>query len=423
MADGHQCEVSRLPRSWLAATCIIFAPLALAGVDMPRTVDQRLTVVTYMNEISDLFGYLQVSAAANGLHPQILGYGDKAWWPDGLGAKINALRDFVHARVADAELVLFVDAFDVMIFAGREEIVTSFEAMEQASNRSLFFNAEKDCFPFLDDICTDDYPQSPFYRWRYLNSGSFIGRGWAMKQMLRNSVDNVMPGSDQAYYQRYFKAFPERVGLDTGCKLLCAIQGLGSSFDVLLQPERSRIINVRFPGHVPAIVHFVSTAHWSVWKAGVPITVISNVFAILYPIQSERLFGSVQLTLHTDGTQQQRLFDLRGLGREGYLSCMRLSLCIRCRLLGSEDRECDFAESWSSDTCFWAGIHILVLAISLPVFTMLACAAVRRHTLSREKAADISGKERSRFGIGILRYRGTHVASRHSRSALSRIDV
>jgi len=182
---------------------------------------ERVHVVTYMNEVNNLFGYLQVTAAAQGLYPQILGYGDRAWWPDGLGAKINGLRRFVRAEIAEDELVLFVDAFDVMLFGGRAEIVQRFEELERQQNRSLFFNCEKVCFPNFDDICTADYPASPHPQWRYLNSGAFIGRGAALKQMLKDPVDDVMPGSDQAFYQRYFRYFPERVGVDHECKLLC----------------------------------------------------------------------------------------------------------------------------------------------------------------------------------------------------------
>ena len=75
----------------------------------------KLHVVTFMNKVSNLFAYLQVSAETHGISPHIIGYGVDAWWPAGLGAKINALRAFVRGT-QDDDVVLFADAFDVIIF-------------------------------------------------------------------------------------------------------------------------------------------------------------------------------------------------------------------------------------------------------------------------------------------------------------------
>merc|ERR1719356_2372502 len=144
------------------------------------------------------------------MYPQILGYGDVAWWPDGLGAKINALRRFVLSDAADEDVVLFLDAFDVLVFAGPEEVMARFAEMEARSQRSIFFNAEEHCAPDFQDICTASYPKAPDPRWRYLNSGMLIGRGAALKEMLRDPVDDVIPFGDQTWYQRYLLRHQDR---------------------------------------------------------------------------------------------------------------------------------------------------------------------------------------------------------------------
>mmetsp|Transcript_62087 Transcript_62087/g.201289 ORF Transcript_62087/g.201289 Transcript_62087/m.201289 type:complete len:343 (+) Transcript_62087:1-1029(+) len=269
-------------------------------------------------------------------------------------------RRFVRAEIAEDELVLFVDAFDVVLFGGRAEIVQRFEELERQQNRSLFFNCEKVCFPNFDDICTADYPASPHPQWRYLNSGAFIGRGAALKQMLKDPVDDVMPGSDQAFYQRYFRYFPERVGVDHECKLLCATQGIGESWGIELHGSR---LENRITGTVPSVVHFVSNAHWAQWKDGVPTTDLNDVFQLLHPVAGERLFGVVDVGIRVGGSHHSKILSLRSVSREAYHSLMHAVLCIQCRVFGSTDRECSYAPSFGCDMC--TEVRIVVEAAML----------------------------------------------------------
>lgn len=343
------------------------------------TVRRKVTLVTYMNEVSNLFGFLQVTAAQEGLHPRILGYGDKAWWPDGLGAKINALRHFVHSEVEDDELVLFVDAFDVLVLGGREEVVSKFEALEREQKRSLFFNAERVCFPDFPDICTEDYPVSPNSRYRYLNSGAFIGRGAALRAMLADPVNNTMPGSDQAFYQRYFRHNTDKVGLDTGCSLLCATQGIGGSWGVELVGER---LQNHITGTIPAVVHFVSNAHWAQWRDGRPTTDLAEVFASLHPEASDNLFKKIEVSMRIGASHKSTLFSLHGRSTDHYHRVMRIVLCFRCRLLGSGGRECEFVPSITCDMCQEVRIW-LSFTIFIKVGVFLACFGRHRASLGK----------------------------------------
>lgn len=349
------------PAVGFANVVLLFVPLCAC--------DPTLIVVTYMNEASSLFGFLQVSASAHGLYPQILGYGEKAWWPEGLGAKINALAAFVRT-VRDTDIVLFVDAFDVMVFAGKEEIVGKFEALEKSRQRSLFFNAERQCFPPFDDICTDDYPASPNSNWRFLNSGVFIGRGGAMLRMLANEVPDSIPGGDQSFYQRYFLTNRDLVGLDTDCSLVCATQGVGESFGLELQDGRL----ARKSSDGPAVVHFVSTAHWANWQHGEPTSDVLQVFQQLYPEKKKRLFDVVEFVSRVGGTHTKRVLNLRGDARVPYFAIMRASLCFNCLVLGSGGRECIFAGSWFGETCATSSVALVFLlsaiASALPLLRM-----------------------------------------------------
>lgn len=320
----------------------------------------RLHVVTFMTADAPVYGYLQVSAERQSLHPKILGYGQRAWWPDGLGAKINALRRFVHHEADDEELVLFMDAYDTMLFGDRAEIVSTFESMERELQRSIFFNCEKVCFPPFPDICTD-YPESPFEQWRYLNSGLFIARVGSLKDMLRDPVDDVMKGSDQAWYQRYFRHHPDRVAVDTRCQLLCATQGIGPKWGLELAGRR--LENV-VSGTTPAAVHFVSDAHWAMWRDGSPTTEIGEMFGALYPQESARLFDRVEVVARA-GAAHHSLMSLSGDNKMWYLRIMRAALCAQCRLAFSGDRECMYVSGLLSPMC-----SDLLLAVLLG---LLAC--------------------------------------------------
>eukprot|EP00913_Durusdinium_trenchii_P009383 g8818.t2 len=160
-------------------------------------------------------GFLLASAAANGLPTVVLGFGDHAWWPEGLGRKINALRRFVlDSALKPNDLVLFADAYDVLIQSTEQEIRESFERLERRLNVSLIFNGDRDCAPRLPDVCTDPRPVDVWLHPRvYLNSGAFIGRTFAMKSiLLQDPVSDVMPGGlPSSVIQEVFrKRFPEQ---------------------------------------------------------------------------------------------------------------------------------------------------------------------------------------------------------------------
>ena len=227
-------------------------------------------MVTYMNEIKRDYAYLQVSAEQHGLLPSIVGLGEVAWWPEGLGRKINALRGFLaSARLGAEDLVLFADAFDTLILGDAAKIRAGFERraplarspseraalgvvaflepagfwspknrrrvkrqmatwvwlkiqfgsiyqgategymllshshvalkkprsrsrLERSSGKSIFFPAERTCYPPVADIC-EHYPRSPTAL-RYLNSGLLIGRVGQLRQAQRGGGGGEMGG-------------------------------------------------------------------------------------------------------------------------------------------------------------------------------------------------------------------------------------
>lgn len=313
----------------------------------------RLHVVTFMDRVDRRLAYLEVSAQKHGVYPIVIGYGADAWWPDGLGTKINALRAYVRGKVQDKDIVIFVDAFDVLVMANENEIVAGFEELERHSKRSLVFNAEEWCFPKIDGICDEDtYPASP-YRWRYLNAGLIAGRGHALKAMLRDPVPDIIRGSDQAWYQHYFKNNSDSVVLDTSCFFLCALSHLteegGAEFN------GSHIL-VTETGSVPRLVHAVSLAHWPTWMGDEPTTELYEVFRRLFPAEASRLLHGWHLDLYVGASHIISIYH-----GTAWLSSMRLVTCLECRLLGSRNHECENFPSLLHRRCLELTLLLLFL--------------------------------------------------------------
>lgn len=368
-------------RGSLACRCVAAAPagrtisvlfLALVAAATGGSGEQagaaspRLHFITFMNRLDRRFAFLQVSAESHGFNPQVIGYGMEAWWPDGLGAKINALRRFVHSRVKDSDVVVFADAFDVIVFGGEEEIISRFEDLEARSNRSLVFNAEEVCFPRREGVCDNaTYPLAP-HRWRFLNSGLIAGRGHALKAMLRDPVPDVIDGSDQFWYQQYFAEHQSTVLLDTECQLFCAIWGLDQAeHGVVFHDGR---IHIPETGTMPSLVHFVSLAHWTHWEGGKATSTLHQVFRELYPQASRTLLDKWWI-----GVQIGSTHDIMAYDGPGWWVVIRTILCVQCNLLGSTESECHYFRGLFSEYCWWPALLMFLLTILLSALVGRCC--------------------------------------------------
>lgn len=255
--------------------------LILLLLSCSAAVRPRFHLVTFMDKVQSNFAFLQVSAEAHALHPVILGYGTRVEYPDLLGPKINELRRYVWSNAQDQDIVLFVDAADVMIFGDKAEIVARFEELERATNRSIIFNAEGKC---QYEMCNDlDNPQGR-NQLGYLNSGVIVGRGLALKTMLLHQVPDRIVHSDQIWYHRYYRDHPDAIALDVHCHLLCATKAT--------EPRRNRAY-VPVMGTYPSVVHFPGSGHWlqrcSASDARGYCSPVWDLFRALYPAETEYL--------------------------------------------------------------------------------------------------------------------------------------
>ena len=116
----------------------------------------------------------------NGLDLRVLGWGVK--W-EGLSQKLAEALVAVEALPPECP-VLFTDAYDVLFTATGRAMRAAFERL----GKPLVFSGECGCWPQVQRdhgvTCRDAYPPSPT-PYRYLNSGSWIGRAHVAARFLR----------------------------------------------------------------------------------------------------------------------------------------------------------------------------------------------------------------------------------------------
>jgi len=146
----------------------------------------------------------------------------------GYREKDRHLKAFLET-VADDEVVLFTDGYDVIFVASAEEILLKFRKF----GKSIVFSAETNCWP--DPDLSARYGQSHSTIYRYLNSGGFIGEAGAIKKMLHGPAlaDDVrFPWSNQYYWTLRYLHHADVIGIDNGCEIFCTMSPESGSMDM-----------------------------------------------------------------------------------------------------------------------------------------------------------------------------------------------
>jgi len=358
----------------------------------------ELHLVTFLNKPDRKFVYLQVSAEAHDLQPQYLGMGQAAVWPH-LLVKVKLLRHYVDLKVADNDIVIFADAFDVLVFGDKTEIISKFEELEASKNRSIFFNAEIVCYP-PTAVCEEPYPKAP-HRWRYLNSGLFVARGWALRKLLPEGEPEPQKKGDQEWYQKQFHARPDLVALDYECQLVCPIWGFLPEHGAEMWEDNR--IHIPDTNSMPPLVHFVSWAHWTAWTGMEASTTLQEVFHKLYQKESEYVLEGWWIGAYIGVTHDIQVY--RG---SGFWRTMVCWLCFACNVLGSSQGECRYFEGFFGERCW---LFSLCLFASLGSLCLMV---QRKWTTRREKDRSTHPDDLGRIGSSSSL---TGVARRFLRSA------
>lgn len=168
---------------------------------------QRLHVYTVATERTPGLEALAASCHRRGLGLHVLGLGN-LW--QGFGNKYLWTAEYLALqRLPDDDVMVFVDAYDVLALADEAEILAKFEA----TGARIVYTAEKVCYPDAD--LAERFPPSatPF---RFLNSGGAVGRVGDMRAMIA-AIGFATTDDDQRAITRYFLDHPGAIALDTRC--------------------------------------------------------------------------------------------------------------------------------------------------------------------------------------------------------------
>jgi len=173
-------------------------------------------VATVCTNLNPNLGKLIESCEKQKIALHILGMNTR--YP-GNNYKLKCVRDFA-ALLPPNDIVMFIDAFDVLILKSAEHILSTFSKMKV----DLLMGAEKYCYP-APHLANEYLPcASPF---RYLNTGTYIGYVRAICSWIdRMNVNSILERCDQATATMYYlhclkhpKEFPIPFVLDTQCEL------------------------------------------------------------------------------------------------------------------------------------------------------------------------------------------------------------
>ncbi|MDB4435697.1 glycosyltransferase family 25 protein [bacterium] len=155
---------------------------------------------------------LNDSAALHSVYPKNLGTNVEWKGTDmsgaGGGHKVTIFREYLNT-LPDSDVVLFTDAYDVIYNADIQEITRRYLGFK----KKVVFSAEQYIWP--DKSLADKFPQCDT-KYKYLNSGTFIGRVDELKRIVADS-EIAEYEDDQLFYQKAFLSGKYDIALDSEC--------------------------------------------------------------------------------------------------------------------------------------------------------------------------------------------------------------
>lgn len=222
-----------------------------------------------------------LSASSRHFRIDLAVLGDGADW-GGLTFKDVLLRKYLE-RLPSDDLVFFCDAYDSFFCRSHEALGNAFEYFRAP----VVFSCEKRCWP--DANRRDRFPTTPS-RWKYLNSGGFIGRVGALRSLLEEEIPSHEIGeftwSNQAAWVARYMRHPDVIALDHQCRIFQTLAHTSFLQEVVVR--NGRWCN-KITGTEPFHVHFNGSAEsrfldlaagWVPWRDRRPTSSLRTLFAL-----------------------------------------------------------------------------------------------------------------------------------------------
>lgn len=228
--------------------------LALSGA-VGDALAPELLLVTVASDPTDGFRRFERSARTFDVPVKVLGMGEQWGGGDmkrpGGGYKINLLKRELEKYKSDSnKIIMFTDAYDVVILARPERILQQFRNLDAR----IVFSAEGFCWP--DESLASKYPTVARGK-RFLNSGGFIGYAPELYQLV-TAADVQDSDDDQLYYTRLYLDTEVRkrlsIKLDHRSTIFQNLNGALADVELRLEAENSYVKNTAY-ATVPLVIH------------------------------------------------------------------------------------------------------------------------------------------------------------------------
>ena len=176
------------------------APTKVGTVNSLGITDNlsNMHILTYSNR-EDKLEYLKESES---LFNTKVNYITSPVW-EGYITKLKEVKKKIQS-FNDNDIIIFIDAFDVLISGNTSEIIEKFKSY----NCDILVSAELNCYPsFLKNDLDKIMPKN--IKNKYINAGGYMGYVKNIKSLLEwKSIDEIVnickKGTDQAYIIKYF---------------------------------------------------------------------------------------------------------------------------------------------------------------------------------------------------------------------------
>ena len=230
-------------RKTAAIALIFITSLVSASEISPELVAERLHVCTVASRMHPNLEKLLVSCKKHGIQLEVLGM-NKPYRCN--MDKLRAMKTYCH-QLPDDDLVLFIDAFDVLILADKQEIVSRFLALDVP----MLMSTEMNCWPSKTTASFHPSTPSPF---KYINTGGYIGWVKAVRRWLDAFDKKLLSGtSDQQATHKLFIRNSSFYALDHWCAIFLSLYLV--PFDAVLIDAANERIFCTYTNSSPCILH------------------------------------------------------------------------------------------------------------------------------------------------------------------------
>jgi hypothetical protein len=172
----------------------------------------------------------------------VLGMG-KQWI--GPGMKLVCMDEYVD-YLQDEDVVMFVDAWDVLVMADKEEILEKYKSF----NKPIVVSAEKNIWPYRNLASFFPETKSAF---KYINTGGYIARAKELKQFFHQNRPVWGFYDDQAFFQIAFLNDPSMFAIDYDAKIFMTLFQVEDD-EVDFHPVTKRLV-YKASGNQPCAIH------------------------------------------------------------------------------------------------------------------------------------------------------------------------